>query len=234
VVATRQLSEHLLELLAEGDLDGWEACAGGDFKVFIPDGEDQAMRTYTVRRYDSDTGRLTIDFALHDDGPAVAFARAATAGDEFEISGQSRPGFEPAQGSSWTVLFADQAALPAVCAIAEALPATQQVIAVVEVPSLAEKIGIESDARLEVRWLERGEEPGQRLADEALRLSLPEGPGEVWVGCEASVMRTIRRHLLWDRGLSPEQVHTRAYWKKGVAGHSDHDTGADVEGGRHE
>jgi NADPH-dependent ferric siderophore reductase len=40
-------------------------------------------------------------------------------------------------------------------------------------------------------------------------------------------MRTIRRHLLGERGLDRSQVHTRGYWKLGVAGHPGHDTGED-------
>ncbi|MDR1768840.1 MAG: siderophore-interacting protein [Propionibacteriaceae bacterium] len=231
VASAQRLSEHLVELVVEGELDGWQAAgAGGHFKVFVPDqAGGQAMRTYTVRRFDADAGRLAIDFALHDEGPAAAFARTAAVGDEFEISGLSRPGFELGGDSEWIVLIADLSALPAVCAIAESLPAGLPAMALVEAPD--QQLAIASDAALVVRWLEAGQEPCQRLAEAALALALPEGPGEVWVGCEAAAMRTIRRHLLGDLGLPAQRVHTRAYWKRGVAGHSDHDTGADADGG---
>jgi NADPH-dependent ferric siderophore reductase len=66
------------------------------------------------------------------------------------------------------------------------------------------------------------------LAAPAVRdLTLPDGYGARWAGLEAAAMRTVRRHLLGERGLDRSQVHTRGYWKLGVAGHPGHDTGED-------
>jgi NADPH-dependent ferric siderophore reductase len=66
------------------------------------------------------------------------------------------------------------------------------------------------------------------LAAQAVReLDLPGGHGASWIGLEASAMRTVRRHLLGERGLDRDQLYTRGYWKIGVADHPDHDTGED-------
>lgn len=48
-----------------------------------------------------------------------------------------------------------------------------------------------------------------------------------WGPKPASAMRTVRRHLLGERGLDRDQLYTRGYWKIGVADHPDHDTGED-------
>jgi 2-polyprenyl-6-methoxyphenol hydroxylase-like FAD-dependent oxidoreductase len=79
-------------------------------------------------------------------------------------------------------------------------------------------------------WCHRGEQHDGfgMLAAQAVRdLALPHGRGACWVGLEATAMRAVRRHLLGERGLEREQVHTRGYWKLGVTDHPDHDTGED-------
>lgn len=227
------LTPQLTRVVFTGDLDNWKAATpGGHFKLFVPQpGEDEpAMRTYTVRACDPDNGRLTVDFALHAGGPATAWAKsAAAAGQELQISGVSRSGYAPGEGAAWTVFLADHAALPAVAAITEALPAGHPTRVLVEIPADSERIELPSDATLEVEWLLASGEPCAPLVDGARALELPEGGGEVWVGCEAGAMREIRAHLLHERGLSHGALHTRSYWKRDVVNHPDHDFGDDVD-----
>jgi NADPH-dependent ferric siderophore reductase len=227
-----RLTPQLVRVVATGDLEAWPTGApGGHFKVFVPvPGDDEhVMRTYTVREYDAASGRLTIDFALHSDGPATAWAQAALPGDPFRISGAARSGYAPAAAAAWTVFVADHSALPAVAAIVEGLPAGYPVRALIEVPTAQERIELAADAALEVDWILEAGEPCEQLVAAALALDLPAGAGEIWVGCEAGAMRRIRGNLLHDRGLSASALHTRAYWKRDVANHSDHDLGDDVD-----
>ncbi len=49
----------------------------------------------------------------------------------------------------------------------------------------------------------------------------------VWLACEASVMRRLRRHLLDEAKVSPDAVVTRGYWKVGESNYADHDYGQD-------
>ena len=226
----RQLTPQLIRVVAEGDLSNWQTGApGGHFKLFAPQaGEDPAMRTYTPREVDVDGGRLTVDFALHADGPATAWVRSAAPGDELEISGMARAGYTPSETAGWTIFLADQSALPAVASIAEALPAGYDARAVIEIPTAAEELELASDAELAVSWVVESGAPCEQLVAAAIALGLPDGEGEIWVGCEADSMREIRRHLLHELGLSPRSLHTRAYWKTDVANHSDHDTGDEI------
>ncbi len=227
-----RLTPQLVRIVATGELDDWSVSGGpgGHFKVFIPqDNEDYVMRTYTVREYDAEAGRLTVDFAVHADGPATSWALNASPGSPFQISGGARSGYEPSEGANWTVFLADHSALPAVAAILEGLPTGHSVKALIEVPSVEEQLELTSDANLEVEWIVEQGAPCQQLVATALTLDLPQGEGDVWVGCEADGMRQIRRNLLHDRSLSPRSAHTRAYWKRNVPNHSDHDTGEDVD-----
>lgn len=220
-----QLTPRTVRIVATGELTGWEpAGPGAHFKVFLPHGGDErVMRTYSVRRYDPAAGELTVDFVLHGSGPAADWARSAEPGDRFEVSGRARSGFVP---DGWCVLAGDQAALPAIAAIAESAPAAARLLALVEVPDAGEELKLESPSGLSVQWLHRDGQPAcEPLVSAIERLELPPGDGQVWVGCEAQAMRRIRRHLLEDRGLSPGSLHTRAYWRMGVADYPDHDTG---------
>jgi NADPH-dependent ferric siderophore reductase len=222
-----QLTPRTVRVVATGELGGWEAGGpGAHFKVFVPFGDgDTAMRTYTVRRFDARAQELTVDFVLHGSGPASDWAREARSGDPFQVSGRARSGFVP---DGWCLLAGDQAALPAIAAIAEAAPSAARITALVEVPDAGEELELEGAASLEVQWLHRdGQTACQQLVSAVEQLDLPSGDGQVWVGCEAGAMRGIRRHLLEERRMAPGALHTRAYWRLGVADYPDHDTGED-------
>lgn len=228
VHSVTQITPRLRRIVATGELDDWDpSMPGAHFKVFAPQvgAQEPAMRTYTVRSFEP--GSLTIDFAQHSDGPATAWAARAEVGAEFQISGMARSGFVPAETSEWCVFLADHAALPAVSAILESLPASLRALVVVELPDPKDALQLESRAELEIRWLTESGAPCDQLVAAARGLGLPDGDGEVWVGCEAGRMREIRAHMLVERELNPRALHTRAYWKQGVVNHSDHDTGED-------
>jgi NADPH-dependent ferric siderophore reductase len=228
VESVTQLSPRLRRIVATGQLESWDPGGpGAHFKVFIPQAgaAEPAMRTYTVRRFEP--GALTVDFADHSDGPASAWARTVEAGAEFQISGIARSGFVPDAGSEWCVFLADHAALPAVAAILESLPVGLRTLVIIELGDPRDALALESAGELEIRWLTESGVPCEQLVDAAREIELPPGDGEVWVGCEAGSMRQIRRHLFGELGVSPQAIHTRAYWKQNVANHSDHDTGED-------
>jgi NADPH-dependent ferric siderophore reductase len=197
-----------------------------------PDGPRPLTRTYTPRRVDGGEGRLAIDFALHDDGgPATAWAGAAQQGEQVVVSG-ARGAYRigsAVPGAEWTLLVADETALPGVATILEDAPASARVLVIAEVAGPGEELSFGTAAGLTVTWLYRGSGvPAGMLAAAAVRdADLPAGRGAFWAGLEAGAMRAVRRHLLDGRGAGREQLYTRAYWKRGVANHPDHDTGED-------
>jgi NADPH-dependent ferric siderophore reductase len=90
---------------------------------------------------------------------------------------------------------------------------------------------LESPARFEVTWLHHGRAAGLvgRKLEQAVRhFRFPEGNGRIWIGCEAAVMRDIRRHLLNERAMDRAHAHTQGYWKYGAVNHPDNDRGQDV------
>jgi NADPH-dependent ferric siderophore reductase len=181
-------------------------------------------RTYTPRSYDPAKRELVVEFMLHGDGLASSWAAEARVGDVVAVTLPGGPyEVEPAD---WYLIAGDESALPAIETILEALPVGAQVHVLVEVASAQDERPLEAT---EVTWLPRdGAEPGRVLEQAVRDFESPAGEGRVWIGCEAEVMRDIRRYLLFERGFDRSAIHTHGYWKRGAANHPDHDVGQEI------
>ena len=202
---------------------------GPDGPLYAEGQERPISRTYTPVSWNPDTLELEIDFLIHGDGPGATWALHAKEGDFVAIGGPGGP-YNLDTEAPWHLIAGDAAALPAVATILKALPASTQAKVYVEVQDAAEEQELESPAQLEVTWLHRGGQTanvGVLLEDALRNAELPEGDGKVWVGCEANVMRTIRKHFRDERGLDSGSLHTQGYWKQGATNHPDHDLGQD-------
>jgi NADPH-dependent ferric siderophore reductase len=194
-----------------------------------PDGPRPTMRTYTPRRFDPSVPELDVDFVLHGDGPASEWAAQAREGQALILAGPG-PNYQIDPDAEWFLLAGDDAALPAIETILDALPAGTRAHVLLEVADEHEQRPLATAAQLDITWMHRGPDPAQ--ADVALEAAiratqLPAGNGRVYVGCEASAMRRIRRHLLQERGLDPATIVTRGYWRLGEMNYTDHDYGTD-------
>ena len=173
-----------------------------------------------------------MDFLLHGEGPGSTWAQQARPGQIVAVSHQPGGAYKVDTSADWYLIGGDEAALPAVGTLLEALPASCFAHVFVEVADVAEELELESPARFQVTWLHHGGAAGRvgRKLEHAVReFRFPEGSGRVWIGCEAGVMREIRRHLLNERGMDRAHAHTQGYWKYGAMNHPDNDRGLDVE-----
>lgn len=188
------------------------------------------MRTYTPRRFDAAARELDVDFVLHGEGPASAWASQATVGQTLTIAGPGR-NYVIDPRVDWFVLAGDDSAIPAISTILEGLPSSALATVLLEVVDASEEQEIHSTGKASITWLHRGEDPTQAgaLLEKHIRaLELPSGAGRVYVACEASAMRRIRRHLLAERSLHRDHVVTRGYWRLGETDHPDGDYGQDT------
>jgi NADPH-dependent ferric siderophore reductase len=182
-----------------------------------PDGvERPPSRDYTPRRYDAGAGTLTLDFVLHDAGPATAWAAQARPGHFLGVGGP-RGSFIVPDDFDWYLFAGDETALPAIGRRLEELPAGTRAIVVAEVADAAEEQGFDTSTRLDVHWLHRkGAADGSLLRAAVAKLALPSGEGYAWVAAEAATAKALRAHLVGDRGLPKERVKAAAYWKHGA------------------
>ena len=255
VVRVERLTPHMVRVVLAGEeLEGFTTRGPAEhMKVnFPPPGESRLVlpewgpegpillagqqrplnRTYTPRRWNVEAGELTVDFLLHGEGPGSAWAQQARRGQVVAVSHQPGGAYKVDAEAGWYLIGGDEAALPAVATLLEALPASCFAHVFVEVADVSEELQLESPARFQVTWLHHGGATGRvgRRLEQAVReFQFPEGSGRVWIGCEAAVMREIRRHLLNERGMERARIHTQGYWKYGAINHPDNDRGQDVE-----
>ena len=203
---------------------------GPEGMTFPEDKPRPVSRAYTPRHWRPEARELVVDIALHEHGPGAAWASRVKAGDTAVISGQPGGAYLPEDAAQWYVIGGDEAALPAIGTLLEALPPGMRATVYVEVHDAEEEQELTAPAEFTVTWLHRGEgsPPGRLLAEAMKAADLPAGEGRVWVSCEAGIMREIRRHYIEERGLDRAMLRTQGYWKQGDANHPDHDMGEDV------
>lgn len=201
-----------------GDAASWYT----DWLALDPDVRG-IMRTYTTRELRRDPDELIVDFAVHgtkpspDDGPATSWARSARPGARIGVLApiEDENGaydFRPPQDTDWVLLTADESALPAVAAILETLPPATPTRVWIEVHDLADKQELPTKADAEITWLtETGGTPAAIRAAE-----LPSGTPYAWVTGESATVKTVRRHLVGDRGFDRKRISFSGYWRKGT------------------
>ena len=190
-----------------------------DGRIVWPDGaHGVSLRSYTARRQDPAAGEVEMDFVLHGDGPAAAWAGAAEAGALLGVAGGGALGDRPA---GWLLLAGDETALPAISRILAAAPATTTGVVVVEVAGPDEEQPLPAPSGMTVRWLHRGgTPPGEStlLADAVAGLDRPAGDDLfAWVAAESAAVRTARADLRGRWGLGRAQHHAIGYWRRGRA-----------------
>ncbi len=225
---TEFVTPRMLRLILAGDeLAGFTSLAPDDhIKVFAPAANGEAeRRDYTPRRYNAAGNELAVDFALHDAGPATAWARAAKPGDAAEIGGP-RGSLVVAQDFDWWLLIGDETALPAIGRRIEELPPGTPVVSIVAAAGPQEEQRFEARADHREIWVHR---PAAEAMDPAPLLaalqaySPPPGDGYVWIAAEAGVARALRRHVAeaWRHPL--EWLKASGYWAIGKADAAEKD-----------
>ncbi len=218
VLETIPLTPHMIRVVLGGDgLAGFGAGEFSDHYVKLritPPGETETRtRTYTVREWDAERGRLTIDFVHHGDtGVAGPWALNAKPGDELLLLG---PGgaYTPDELADWHLMVGDESVIPAIAASLVRVPDGVPVHVLLEVAGPEEEQPLETPGDLRLTWLHRNGDPGA-LEDAVAALEFPPGDVHAFVHGEASTVRAIRRHLLVDRGLPREALSISGYWKR--------------------
>lgn len=242
VTATERFATSFIRITFGGEeLDGFDSPGFDDHvKLFFPDattgelrfpelgptgpvwpeGPKPIMRDYTPRFFDGNARTLVIDFALHEAGPATAWALQAKPGDWLGIGGPKGSFLVP-KDFDFHILAGDETAVPAIARRLEELPATTRAIALIEVDNTGDEIPLTSAAQLDVIWCYRKGAPAGTttvIKDTLQNLTLPNGDGYVWIACETKVARVIRSYLVKERNMNAKSVKAAGYWQLGAVG----------------
>jgi NADPH-dependent ferric siderophore reductase len=193
----------------------------------LPPEQQPTVRTYTLRRVDRQRGELTIDFVVHGEhGVAGPWAAAAQPGDPVYLMG---PGgaFSPDPEADWYLFAGDEAALPAISAALEALPADAVGKVFIEVAGPDDEIELTAPDGVAVNWVFRGGRadlvPEEMAGDQApLIAAVKESlwlPGQVQVfihGEAQAVMHNLRAYIRKERGIEAKWASSiSGYWRRG-------------------
>lgn len=235
VLRVERLTPHMQRIVLGGpQLEGFHSGAPDDhMKLFFPNGagglvfpkrgpqgmefppgvEPSPMRDYTPRHHDAARGELTVDFVLHGDGPASTWAAAAKPGDTLGVGGP-RGSFVVANDFDHYVLVADETGLPAIGRWLEEMPASARATVLAEIPDASDRQLLFSEAKCEVRWLERDgrDAATSTLLEDELRGLAVRGDAFYWIAAESRRARHMRLFLA-ERGVPKEWVRATGYWK---------------------
>ncbi len=238
VQSVEQLTPGMVRIvLGDGDLDGFESTGCTDEYVnafFVPDGAPYEVpfepddldgvdaelrpkpRRFTVRAWDDEQNRLTIDFVAHGDvGYAGRWAQRAAPGDRLQFRGPGG-GYAPDTDAAWHLLVGDESAIPAIAASLERLEPGVRAIALLVVDDPANEQPLDSSGDVDVVWLHRRDSPRPEdlLVDAVAALEFPDGPVDLFVHGEAGEVRAVRRHLSADRGIDVSEASISPYWRR--------------------
>lgn len=196
----------------------WPSVARDGRIVWPAGNHGVSLRSYTARRQDAGAAQVDIDFVLHGDGPAAAWAAAARPGAVLGVAGGGSLGDSPA---GWLLLAGDETALPAIARILESASTATAGLVLAEVAGPEEEQPLVAPPGMTVRWLHRGSIPPEEstlLADAVAILERPAGDDVfAWVAAESAAVRTIRAELRGRWGLTRAQHHAIGYWRRGRA-----------------
>ncbi|MBP1876047.1 NADPH-dependent ferric siderophore reductase [Ensifer adhaerens] len=185
-----------------------------DGKWGTPEGVPKSpMRPYTVRRWDADRARMTVDFVVHDGGVAASWAAGADVGDRIGIANPDGR-FRPPVDAEWILLLADITGLPAVGRIVEETPPTLRTFAHLEVAVAGDEQPHITAAAAVARWHTGfGATPEiTRLAEIARSIDLPKGQGYIWIAGEAQAVTGAREHFRDRIGFDKDRITAIGYW----------------------
>lgn len=243
VTATRRLSPGFVRITLGGsDLEGFVSSGPSDHcKVFFPDPATGTIaapslvegirqpptsgtvyvRDYTPRTFrDGASPELDVDFYLHGDGVASAWAESASIGDPLVVAGP-RGSRMPPTGMIKMILAADETALPSLSRWIEELPEAVEIVAFARVSNTSDAAYLEPAHvnRARLIWLDSDPDALER----AVRACGPiSDDTAIWAAGEATSLIPLRRYLRRELGLPAAQVAVDGYWKQGEIGHDHH------------
>lgn len=225
VLRTERLTPHMQRVTLGGDeIKGFSSPSFDDHvKIFIPGPSGPEGRDYTPRHHDAQAGELTLDFALHDAGPATDWARQAQPGQTLLVGGPRGSTLLP-DDFDWWLLIGDETALPAIGRRVEALPAGTPVTTIVVVTDKDDEQQFVTRASHQAMWVHRTSMPSDETSAilEALaRHTPPTGDGFIWIASETGVARALRRHVLQEMQHPLAWTKAAGYWTRGKVAASE-------------
>ncbi len=208
-----------------GSAEALGGVPGNDVMIRLADANGRLVsRRYSVRSVDQSTDTLTLWVTIEHEGPGSTWAREAKARDEIDVIGP-RGKIPLDLDADWHLFVGDASALAASYRMAESIEVQGRAIFIIEIDAPDDALSNTFDEGLGVTGI-FVDRKGRALNDPAGLFSglaafeLPAGVGHAYLFGEFHVIRALQSALL-DRGLRPEQISHKPYWRYGTS-NQDH------------
>jgi NADPH-dependent ferric siderophore reductase len=88
-----------------------------------------------------------------------------------------------------------------------------------EMPTAADVRDVVAPPGARIHWFSHDDIPDQRPGTVVLaavrRAAMPAGPVYAWVAGESRLATSVRRHLVYDRGVPKADISFAGYWRYG-------------------
>jgi NADPH-dependent ferric siderophore reductase len=209
--------------LGGAELEGFTSLSFDDhLKIFlgldasVPD-DRGIMRDFTPRSFDPAKLELTLEFALHGEGAATAWAAQVAPGQQLWIGGPRGSLVIPTD-YDWQLLIGDETALPAIARRLEEMPSGANVFTFIQLDDAADRRKLETRAKLVEMWMATRPDG---LAEAMKDFKTPTGEGFAWAAGEAKAISAVRAVLVDTHGLDKDHIRAAAYWKSGTSAHHE-------------
>ncbi len=173
-------------------------------------------RRFTVRKWDEEAKKLTIDFVIHGDvGFAGPWAKRTVPGDKLQFKGPNG-GYSPNPEVDWHLFAGDETAIPGISASVESLGSGSHCVVFIVVDSHEFEVPIHTDATLDLKWLHRDNstDPSSLLLAAVRNFDFLEGTYDAFVHGEAGEVRELRKYLVGEKSLDLETSSISPYWRR--------------------
>lgn len=223
VVSTDMVTPSMRRIvLTSESLDRFTYEPGQDLMFTFAAGGEVVRRRYTIRSFDAAAKTLELQIVAHGNGPGATWAESCRPGDLITGIGP-RGKVVVDREADWHLFAGDATFIPAAFSMLESLPKGTQAIVLMEVGSAQDQHPLVSAAELEgPHWVDP--DSTAQLLDLLDTVVLPGTRGHAYLGGESQLVRAAK-DLLVERGLDPDDINAKAYWRADAANASHGEPG---------
>ncbi|MHB8380573.1 MAG: siderophore-interacting protein [Acidimicrobiales bacterium] len=225
VISAKPLSTSIYELVLSGDATTLAGAPGNDVMIRLVDAQGRFVRRrYSVRAVDAANDEFTLWLTVDHDGPGSNWVRGVTKGELVDVIGpRGKVLLDPL--ADWHLFLGDASGLAAFYRMAQSIVAPGRAIFIVEIDAADDALSAPFDEGLGVTGIfidrrGRSTSDAEGLLRGLAAFELPPDLGHAYLFGEFHVMRVLEGALL-DRGLAPEQISHKAFWRSGRS-NADH------------
>lgn len=181
-----------------------EFSPGCKIKMHVGQGE---MRSYTPARIDASVGEMDVVVFAQGESAASGWVNGLQPGHTVHFLGPASSVPAPAGDEPWAAFYGDETAIGLAEALFAALPTGTPTFGAIETVDDE----MEAVDHLPLVAVPRGPQLGAGLVEHARAISLPEGPGVIWLSGEATSVLALREAWL-ERGVPRDRLRIKPYW----------------------